>query len=684
MDERRHRRGTKSFTVKAKSLLCWIVTAQLETPAYLAKPFNSPAQPEDLRLVRGTSRCAGELEVEKQREWNRVDDQMSNWNLKTADSESVVRPCVFSRKDNSIFNLEITCSDSVRLVDGNSLCSGRLEVKSDQLWSSVCEDGFDLLDAEVVCRELGCGAPSALQGALYGEVEAPVWSKEFQCNGRESALLDCRQSGSARDTCSPGKAVGLTCSAPDEVRLVGGASRCVGRLEMKHKGDWRPVADHSSNWDLLSAAVVCRQLGCGSALSTDRRNDTHQPAAWIISSFCGPSESALRECGLIWSNSSNSRLEVNCLDSIRLVDGNSLCSGRLEVKSDQLWSSVCEDDFDLQDAEVVCRELGCGAPSALQGALYGEGEAPVRSTEFLCDGQESALLDCGSSDSAADTCSSGKAVGLTCSELDNIRLTGGASRCDGTLEMKQHGEWRPVADRVFEWEQKLAPSVCRQLTCGSAVSAEIKDTSGETVWWIRRSCVQSDSTLRECLQLPSSATSYTNLEVLCSGSLAQPNISFSTHFEELSEANHQEPQVELGSRFIISCSFLPQYPGGFFQLILTTSATSQSSTLPAVGHSAHFQFPAADHSHQGEYRCVYRIYAFSQNVSFESQTLYVAVSAPLTDLVIRVLVLLLIMKFFAALLFFVFYCKSSRRRTPRREDNITLDYVNDARESLRE
>ncbi|GLD70748.1 scavenger receptor cysteine-rich type 1 protein M130-like protein [Lates japonicus] len=98
-------------------------------------------------------------------------------------------------------------TDSVRLVNGTSLCSGRLEVKthqSNQWWSSVCEADFDLQDAEVVCRELGCGAPSVLQGALYGEVEAPMWTKEFQCGGQESALLDCRSSGSARTTCSPG------------------------------------------------------------------------------------------------------------------------------------------------------------------------------------------------------------------------------------------------------------------------------------------------------------------------------------------------------------------------------------------------------------------------------------------------------------------------------------------------
>ncbi|XP_035854978.1 scavenger receptor cysteine-rich type 1 protein M130-like [Sander lucioperca] len=165
-----------------------------------------------------------------------------------------------------LFSLSIVSSiispDSVRLVNGTSLCSGRLEVKTNQSiqrWSSVCEDDFNQQDAEVVCRELGCGAPSVLQGALYGEVEPPMRTKEFQCGGHESALLDCRSSGSDRNTCSPGKAVGLTCSEPDAVRLVGGASRCRGTLEVKHEGEWRPVSNYYSDWTLKAAAAACRE-----------------------------------------------------------------------------------------------------------------------------------------------------------------------------------------------------------------------------------------------------------------------------------------------------------------------------------------------------------------------------------------------------------------------------------------
>uniref|UniRef100_A0A3Q4MDW4 SRCR domain-containing protein n=1 Tax=Neolamprologus brichardi TaxID=32507 RepID=A0A3Q4MDW4_NEOBR len=226
----------------------------------------STGRTEFARLVRGASRCAGTLEIKHLGEWRPIDK--SDWTLKTS----------------AIFY-------SVRLLNGSSLCSGRLEVKSNQSWSSVCEADFDQQGAEVVCRELGCGPPSVLQGALYGEVEAPVWSKELQCGGHESALLDCRSSGSARNSCSPGKAVGLTCSEP--FRLVGGANHCEGTVEVK-QGGWRSVG--SSDWSLKEAAAVCQHLDCGSAVSVDQRKVVSLRSMWRITPDCVHSGSAVREC----------------------------------------------------------------------------------------------------------------------------------------------------------------------------------------------------------------------------------------------------------------------------------------------------------------------------------------------------------------------------------------------------
>uniref|UniRef100_A0A668AIX5 SRCR domain-containing protein n=1 Tax=Myripristis murdjan TaxID=586833 RepID=A0A668AIX5_9TELE len=527
---------------------------------------ESDGRDTESRLV-GHNRCSGTLEMKQHGEWKPVDDQDSDWNLKAAAavcreldcgsavsterseyysrsvwlirssclrSGSTLKECVETWSEVSSYNLEISCSGnkSVRLVNGNSLCSGRVEVKSDQSWSSVCEADFDQQDAEVVCRELGCGAPSVLQGALYGEGEAPMWTKEFQCEGNESSLLDCGSSGSARNTCSPGKAVGLTCSEPDVVRVVGGASRCSGRLELKQHGEWKLLVDRYLKQKV--AAAACRELDCGSAVSAEIiQGSPNEPekSAWDIRSTCLRPGSTLTECvKSVPVLSTRSLLSLSLLslslslsllpESVRLVNGNSLCSGRVEVKSDQSWSSVCEADFDQQDAQVLCRELGCGPPSVLQGALYGEAEAPMWTKEFQCEGSESSLLDCGSSGSARNTCSPGKAVGLTCSELD-IRLGGGASRCAGRLELKHLGEWKLVGESVSELNLKAAAAVCRELDCGSVVSAVNRHHSSySTEWMFNSSCFQSGYTVRECVSL---GFPVYYLEITCSQSVRLVN-----------------------------------------------------------------------------------------------------------------------------------------------------------------
>ena len=94
---------------------------------------------------------------------------------------------------------------------------------------------------------------------------------------------------------------------------MGGASHCTGRLEMKHQGEWKPGdVSYSSFWNLQSSSVVCRQLDCGSAVSTGSDfGSTYQPV-WriVLSSSCVGS---LKECGTIVSDSFTSvTLKVIC------------------------------------------------------------------------------------------------------------------------------------------------------------------------------------------------------------------------------------------------------------------------------------------------------------------------------------------------------------------------------------
>ena len=77
----------------------------------------------------------------------------------------------------------------------------------------MCDAAFDWQDAEVVCRELDCGAPVEVLGsAAFGEGKGQVWSEEIQCGGNETHIQLCPTSPTPSHNCSHKHDVGLVCT----------------------------------------------------------------------------------------------------------------------------------------------------------------------------------------------------------------------------------------------------------------------------------------------------------------------------------------------------------------------------------------------------------------------------------------------------------------------------------------
>lgn len=101
----------------------------------------------------------------------------------------------------------------VRLVNGTRRCSGRVEVFYHGTWGSVCDDGWGLKEAHVVCRQLGCGqAVSAPLGAHFGPGSGKILLDNVHCSGEESHLALCAHDTWFTHNCGHEEDAGAICS----------------------------------------------------------------------------------------------------------------------------------------------------------------------------------------------------------------------------------------------------------------------------------------------------------------------------------------------------------------------------------------------------------------------------------------------------------------------------------------
>ncbi len=74
-----------------------------------------------------------------------------------------------------------------------------MQVLHGGIWGTVCYDGWDLLDANVVCSELGCGEVKEMKLAEYfGKSPERIWMTKVRCFGNESSLTECPVDGAVK------------------------------------------------------------------------------------------------------------------------------------------------------------------------------------------------------------------------------------------------------------------------------------------------------------------------------------------------------------------------------------------------------------------------------------------------------------------------------------------------------
>jgi len=102
----------------------------------------------------------------------------------------------------------------VRLANGPTRYEGRVEVYHNGKWGTVCDDGWGLNDAQVVCSELGYRkAIEVRDSAYYGRGSGPIWLDDLRCVGAERTIGDCTHNGWGNHNCGHSEDAGVKCGA---------------------------------------------------------------------------------------------------------------------------------------------------------------------------------------------------------------------------------------------------------------------------------------------------------------------------------------------------------------------------------------------------------------------------------------------------------------------------------------
>ncbi|CAG9833034.1 unnamed protein product [Diabrotica balteata] len=256
----------------------------------------------------------------------------------------------------------------IKLAGSAQKNEGRVEITAFGSTGFICDDDFSIVDANVICRELGFPLGAAeVKGQSYfakdlKERNTLYMIDDLNCVGNESTVIDCTFPGWGMHNCRDQEIAGVVCKTPQK--------KCGSD---KWKCD--------SGNECIPFEFVCDDV-------EDCNDD---------------SDEAVQHC--------------EAPTELRLVGGTYPGEGRVEIKHNGIWGTICDDDFNEDAAKVVCKSLGYKGKSFVKkDAFFGAGFGPIWLDQVSCYGNETELNTCTHWDWGEHNCEHSEDVGVICSQ----------------------------------------------------------------------------------------------------------------------------------------------------------------------------------------------------------------------------------------------------------------------------
>ncbi|CAI8052103.1 Deleted in malignant brain tumors 1 protein [Geodia barretti] len=375
--------------------------------------------------------------------------------------------CAEGYEEAGVICTDVMCEDgAVHLVGGSDISRGRVEFCYRGKWYTVCastwrDSGYE---ARVVCKTLDYNVFRYGEFiSNFGRGFSPILPYQIKCGVDDLSLKQCTKTGFDTSECEhvAGVICGADCQSsgitdctvcgdrvgcrtqyncnchsrcyefgdccPDvstlkncvvkecesgEIRLVGGLTNSVGRLELCANGIWGRVCNRLQYWGPVNAKVVCRQLGFSEVGSYVVDNATlfgeSERNAVMGEVHCTGDEPELLECSHtdIGRHLCGSQfnpvpdIAISCYDEVSSCEEGEVrlsknSSGHVEYCQHRTWGAVCSEGWDDIDAGVACSQLGFNPADAIAKGNFSLAESiPIFLSQVECNGSEIGLKDC--------------------------------------------------------------------------------------------------------------------------------------------------------------------------------------------------------------------------------------------------------------------------------------------------